>query len=278
MEGGAQTLATMMGVLRARFGPMTASVLIHVGIVGSVLLAPGAPVRTPVLFAELVEPDAPPPPSPPKPIVPDRRPLRLPKLIETPMPVAPVPHQEPEVPKPEAAPSVLPAPPAPVASPAPVVSPSSVVPAAPSTAAASGPPEAPAADPGAGAFAVASPSGPPSSSTPGSSVPTGPTGPAVAALPTDGITQRAIPQGGYQHRPAYPSSARRLGVQGTTLLSVLVADDGRVANVVVAQSAGHPDLDQAAAEAVRRWRFEPARRGTEKVAMWVQLPVEFRLR
>jgi protein TonB len=100
----------------------------------------------------------------------------------------------------------------------------------------------------------------------------------VAALPTDGITQRAIPQGGYQHRPAYPSSARRLGVQGTTLLNVLVADDGRVANVIVKQSAGHPDLDQAAAEAVRRWRFEPARRGTEKVAMWVQLPVEFRLR
>ena len=27
-----------------------------------------------------------------------------------------------------------------------------------------------------------------------------------------------------------------------------------------------------------RWRFEPARRGTDKVAMWVQLPVEFRLR
>ena len=100
----------------------------------------------------------------------------------------------------------------------------------------------------------------------------------MAALPSDGVTQRAIPQGGYQHRPAYPSSARRLGVQGTTLLSVLVADDGRVANVLVTQSAGHPDLDQAAADAVRRWRFEPARRGTEKVAMWVQLPVEFRLR
>ena len=122
------------------------------------------------------------------------------------------------------------------------------------------------------------PSAPTSNSTPGSSAPSQTTGPAVAALPTDGITQRAIPQGGYQHRPAYPSSARRLGVQGTTLLNVLVADDGRVADVVIAQSAGHPDLDQAAAEAVRRWRFEPARRGAEKVAMWVQLPVEFRIR
>jgi protein TonB len=270
----------MMGSLLTRFGPVTASVLIHVGIVGSVLLAPGAPVRPPVLFAELVEPDSPPPPPPAKPIVPDRRPLRLPKLIETPMPVAPPPvaRQEPEVPKPDAPPPAALAPPTPVPSPAPVISPSSVASAAPSTAAASGPPEVPAAEPGPGAFAAAPPGHATPRSTPGSSAPTGTTGPAVAALPTDGITQRAIPQGGYQHRPAYPSSARRLGVQGTTLLNVLVADDGRVANVVVTQSAGHPDLDQAAAEAVRRWRFEPARRGTEKVAMWVQLPVEFRLR
>ena len=259
---------------------MTASVLIHIGIVGIVLLAAGTPIHTPVLFAELVEPDAPPPPPPVRPVVPDRRPLRLPKLIETPMPVAPPPtaRPEPEVPKPEAPPLVTPAPPAPVVSPAPAVSPAPVVSAAPSSASASGPAEVPAADSGPGAFAVASPSQPASGTTPGPPAPTRPTGPAVAALPTDGITQRAIPQGGYQHRPAYPSSARRLGVQGTTLLNVLVADDGRVANVIVAQSAGHPDLDQAAAEAVRRWRFEPARRGTEKVAMWVQLPVEFRIR
>jgi protein TonB len=45
----------------------------------------------------------------------------------------------------------------------------------------------------------------------------------------------------------------------------------------VKKSAGHPDLDAAAADAVRRWRFEPARRGDEPVAMWVLLPVEFKL-
>ena len=255
---------------------MTASVLIHIGIVGIVLLAAGTPVHTPVLYAELVQPDPPPPPPAVRPVIPDRRPLRLPKLIETPMPAAPPPAPEPEVSKPEAPPPVAPTPPAPVVSPAPAASPAPVASAVPSSVSSSGPPEV--ADPGPGAFAVAPPSPPASGSTPGPSTPKGTTGPAVAALPTDGITQRAIPQGGYQHRPAYPSSARRLGVQGTTLLNVLVADDGRVANVVIAQSAGHPDLDQAAADAVRRWRFEPARHGTEKVAMWVQLPVEFRLR
>ena len=82
--------------------------------------------------------------------------------------------------------------------------------------------------------------------------------PAVAkAAPDEGITRMATPTGGYQVRPSYPSTARRLGVEGTTLLRVYVAADGRVTDVQVDQSAGHPDLDRAAAEAVRRWKFEP---------------------
>ena len=92
------------------------------------------------------------------------------------------------------------------------------------------------------------------------------------------MTRTAIPRGGYQITPSYPATARQLGVEGTALLSVFVDADGRVAQVVVRQSAGHPDLDRAAADAVRRWRFEPARRGAEAVAMWVELPVEFHLR
>jgi protein TonB len=130
-------------------------------------------------------------------------------------------------------------------------------------------------DPGPGTFAASAPALPsPATST----APAGAKGPAVAAIPADGVTRRAIPRGGYQYRPAYPSQARRLGIQGTTLLHVLVSEDGRVAEVIVRQSAGHPDLDQAAADAVRRWQFEPARSGDEPVGMWVQLPFEFRLR
>ena len=111
-----------------------------------------------------------------------------------------------------------------------------------------------------------------------------PSAPSVASVPTRDssptgtITHYARPQGGYQVRPSYPSTARRLGIQGTALLKVHVLIDGRVGDVVVQESAGHPDLDQAAGDAVRRWRFEPARRGNEPVAMWVLLPVEFRLR
>jgi protein TonB len=267
----------MLRIYLARFGPVVASVLAHVGVVTAIALAPGIAVRTPVLFAELVDPEPMLQPPPPRPVQVDRRPLRLPKLIEKPMPVAPpapMSRPDPEPPTPEAPPPLAPTPAAPVAA----APPAPIAPAAPSSVT-SGPPATDVVDRSSGVFASA-PAPSPSTNGPASASSASPqaTGPAVAALPTDGITQRAIPQGGYQHRPAYPSSARRLGVQGTTLLSVLVADDGRVANVVVTQSAGHPDLDQAAAEAVRRWRFEPARRGAEKVAMWVQLPVEFRLR
>jgi protein TonB len=102
----------------------------------------------------------------------------------------------------------------------------------------------------------------------------------VAAVPpsSSGAGEAVTsPRGGYQYRPSYPASARRLGVQGTTLLGVLVGADGRVAEVVVRHSAGHPDLDRAAIDAVQRWRFEPARRGSAPVPMWVLLPVEFRL-
>jgi len=87
-----------------------------------------------------------------------------------------------------------------------------------------------------------------------------------------------MPRGGYQVQPSYPSSARRLGIQGMTTLRVYVAADGRVGEVLIHQSAGHPDLDSAAAEAVKRWRFEPARRGADPVGVWVLLPVQFRLR
>jgi periplasmic protein TonB len=105
--------------------------------------------------------------------------------------------------------------------------------------------------------------------------------PRMAAVPPNGsgseLGRIARPRGGYQVVPTYPSTARRLGIQGTTLLRVFVLDDGRVGEIQVQKSAGHPDLDRAASNAVKRWRFDPARKGNENVSTWVLLPVEFRL-
>jgi protein TonB len=86
------------------------------------------------------------------------------------------------------------------------------------------------------------------------------------------------PLGGYQVRPRYPESARQQRIEGTTLLRARVTERGRVETVEVERSAGHRDLDRSAADAVRRWRFDPARRGEEPVAVWVLIPVKFELR
>jgi len=100
------------------------------------------------------------------------------------------------------------------------------------------------------------------------------TGITVAGLPIG----FARPRGGYQIRPRYPESARRQGVEGTAVLRFQVLMDGRVGEVVVERSAGHSDLDLAAVEAIKRWRFEPARRGRQVVTVWAMMPIEFTLK
>jgi periplasmic protein TonB len=99
----------------------------------------------------------------------------------------------------------------------------------------------------------------------------------VATGTGNGLTEFARPLGGYQTTPRYPESARRQGIEGITTLRFVVLPSGRVDQILVARSAGHVDLDRAAVDAVRTWRFEPARRGKEAVAVWVTLPVRFEL-
>lgn len=77
--------------------------------------------------------------------------------------------------------------------------------------------------------------------------------------------------------PRYPTAARRRGVEGTVTLAVRVSADGLPRAVEVARSSGSALLDEAALEAVRRWRFRPARRGAEAVEGRVNVPITFRL-
>jgi TonB family protein len=93
----------------------------------------------------------------------------------------------------------------------------------------------------------------------------------------EAVSGLARPLGGYQVKPLYPESARKAGAQGITLLKLRVLENGKVGEVQIEQSAGHPDLDMAAADAVRRWLFEPARMGKQPIAVWVLLPVKFEL-
>jgi periplasmic protein TonB len=106
-------------------------------------------------------------------------------------------------------------------------------------------------------------------------------GPALAGTSDAagaGVTSFARPLGGYQTTPRYPESARTAGIEGTSVLRFVVLADGLVGTINVEKSAGHPDLDRSAIEAVKSWRFEPARRGKEPVPVWVTIPVRFELK
>jgi len=77
--------------------------------------------------------------------------------------------------------------------------------------------------------------------------------------------------------PAYPRASRRLREEGRVLLDVLILADGAVREVRLRRSSGHARLDEAALEAVRRWRYVPARRGDEPIAFWHVQPIDFEL-
>lgn len=77
--------------------------------------------------------------------------------------------------------------------------------------------------------------------------------------------------------PLYPEAARRSGEQGMVTLRVRVARDGAASRVTVEKSSGSPHLDAAALEAVKAWRFTPARRGADPVESWMLVPIVFRL-
>lgn len=78
--------------------------------------------------------------------------------------------------------------------------------------------------------------------------------------------------------PAYPSASRRLGEEGKVVLRVFVEPDGRPSAVEVRTGSGSSRLDDAALDAVRRWKFLPARRGAEAVGAWVLVPIAFHLK
>ena len=77
--------------------------------------------------------------------------------------------------------------------------------------------------------------------------------------------------------PIYPASARRNREEGTVRLKVFVSATGTPEKIELNTSSGSSGLDQAAQDAVRKWRFVPARQGDTPVAAWVIVPIKFNL-
>jgi protein TonB len=78
-------------------------------------------------------------------------------------------------------------------------------------------------------------------------------------------------------RADYTEEARQRGISGEVVLEIIVRRDGSVGDVKVLQ--GLPSgLNERAAQAVRQWRFAPARRLGTPVDVIVEVAVEFKLR
>lgn len=77
--------------------------------------------------------------------------------------------------------------------------------------------------------------------------------------------------------PAYPLTARRRGIEGRVLVRAEVLADGSCNRVELKKTSGFDPLDQAALEAVKKWRFVPARRGSQSIVAWVEVPIIFKL-
>jgi periplasmic protein TonB len=76
--------------------------------------------------------------------------------------------------------------------------------------------------------------------------------------------------------PEYSEEARKAKYQGVVVLWVVVGPDGRVHDMRVQRSLGL-GLDEKALEAVRRWKFDPARKDGQPVAVQINVEVNFRL-
>jgi len=212
------------------------------------LAAHPLPEMHPLPAAPLPLPPKPEPPPPPKPPV--QKPVVTPKpILKTPEKIVPPPKPTPP-PVPDPLPEAVPPAPEPV-------------------------PELPtlreekvAAD--SDAKPVPAASAPPS---PARRTPTAPADSDAASA-----VVLAKPRYNRNPPPDYPSIAQRRRYQGTVILDVYVLEDGQVGDLRVAESSNHSLLDRAAMKAVRRWQFEPARKGDREVAMWVKVPIRFDLK
>jgi TonB family protein len=92
---------------------------------------------------------------------------------------------------------------------------------------------------------------------------------------TDSLRVDVFPVAIEKPPPNYPAKARAAGIQGTVIVLALIGRDGEVKEARIRQSI--PELDEAALEAVRHWKFKPALAAGQPLAVWVAIPVKFTL-
>ena len=101
----------------------------------------------------------------------------------------------------------------------------------------------------------------------------GNTGNAVMTADLVDVPPRAVSQGSFR----YPPSAKKNGIRGYVVLSILVSEKGSVDQVQVLESSPSGVFDAAALQGIRSWQFEPAKYQGDVVRVWAKQRIRFDL-
>lgn len=74
--------------------------------------------------------------------------------------------------------------------------------------------------------------------------------------------------------PSYPAELKRDGVSGMVVVSLVVDSDGSVTDVAISKST-HKEFEAPAVDAVRKWKFKPAKKAGNAIRSKVALPLKF---
>ncbi len=99
-------------------------------------------------------------------------------------------------------------------------------------------------------------------------------GSAFAAAPVVHTEVDEVPQPLRTPPPAYPAQLKADKVSGLVLVDLVIDDQGQVGQVDVVKSSA-TDFEAPTLDAVKQWRFRPARKGGEAVWVRLRLPVKF---
>ena len=94
--------------------------------------------------------------------------------------------------------------------------------------------------------------------------------PAPAHVEATAVDSHNVP-------PAYPPRAIRDSHEGTVGLLVSIDETGQVVDVTIAAPCRFPELNRAARDAVRSWRYEPARLDDRPIASQKRVDIVFEL-
>lgn len=85
-----------------------------------------------------------------------------------------------------------------------------------------------------------------------------------------------VPQARFQAKPVYPFEMRRAGITGQVIVGFIVDSNGNVREAYSVRSS-HREFEQAAIQAVSKWRFRPGKKGGRAVNTRMQVPIVFNI-